>query len=218
MSINVARHREWLDRRNDPLERKQIAYTALDAYEALENKDHIQLDDLQPIVTAAKSKYSTVWDIGTVFLVRLAESHAAAREAMLKIMESPKANERSQIVWALTARLPKDFRVQMIRKAITDRSKYVRFEAATKADLFGFKELIPEIEAQRDRESDPESKSALDFHVVMLRDGYLLKRSADGSFYLAVRTKNGWGGSYITQEDIDDGRLWEKIEKMKNLY
>jgi hypothetical protein len=215
MSNAASRYRDWVDKRNDPLDRKRIAYAALDTYVTLANCDRIQLTDLQSIITAAKSKYLTVWDVGTVFLVRLAESHTAAQEAMLEIMESSKANERSHIIWALTAQLPKDFRLNMLGKAIPDRAKHVRTIAAAKTDLFGFKELIPDLEAQRDQERDDKVKDTLHFHIVMLRDGYILKLNADGNPCLTVRTKNGWGSPYITQEDIDQGRLQAKIEEMQ---
>ncbi|MBW4443181.1 MAG: hypothetical protein KME10_18465 [Plectolyngbya sp. WJT66-NPBG17] len=215
MPSSTSRYRDWVDKRNDPLDRKQIAYAALDAYEEIANRDLIQLDDLTPIITAAKSQYMTVWDVGTVFLVRLAETHIAAQGAMLEIMDSPKAKERLHLIWALTARLPEDFRMNIIRKAISDRAKRVRTIAAAKADLFGFKELLLELEAQRDRESDDDVRNTLQFHIVMLRSGYILERDADGNPCLSVRTKNGWTSPRITQEDIDQGRLGSKIEEMQ---
>lgn len=53
-------------------------------------------------------------------------------------------------------------------------------------------------------------------HIAMLRDGYILERDKDGNPQLTVRTKNGWGSPYITQRDIDDGKLGDKIKEMQS--
>ena len=57
MNIPVSKYREWVNERNAPSDRKQIAYAALDAYEKLVTRETIERDDLEPIVIAARSPY-----------------------------------------------------------------------------------------------------------------------------------------------------------------
>jgi hypothetical protein len=216
MTIPVSRYREWVDSRNAPIERKQIAYAALDAYERLADQTDVPRGDLEPIVVAAKNPYRFVWDIGTVFLVRLAVIHQATRDAISEIMESKNANERSQIVWALQETLPRDYLIHIIRTALNDRSKEARSEAATKADVFCLNELLPELKARLAIEPDKDVQRTIGFSVEMLTTGHILEYDNEGNPRLTVKTKRGCASPYITQKDIDDGRLESIISELRS--
>lgn len=179
---------------------KQLAYAALDAYEKLTKRKRIRPHELERLVVAAKSRYLVAWDIGTVFLARLAESHVVAREAMLGIMESTKAEERSKIIGALNGKLPKEFLLKMIRKAIDDRAKSVRMTAGTTADVLHLKELIPDLQARLETEGDSDVQRALRFHIAMLDVGYEIEDWGDGLCRLTVSTDRGWRSQLISKE------------------
>jgi hypothetical protein len=126
-------------------------------------------------------------------------------------MGSKKVTERFRIMAMLgylweSTRLSRSFIDELIRSALQDKGNRVREKAAEAADRLQMKELIPELETSLRRERHRNAKEALRFHLAMLRDGYLIEYEK-GKPVLTVRGRRGWGRPYITQDDIDQGKL-----------
>lgn len=203
----VARYRRFIETRNESAERKDFANRALDCFERLAKEDHIQRNDLEPLVAASRHPHIFVWDIGTVFLVKLAVTDATARDVITELVGDKKANVRNSIIWALKGELPREFLLQTLRVGLSDRSKKVRQQAIKVSDMLRVNELVPELQEMLETEQDREVQRTLQFHIPMMTDGYLLEYDDRKEPQLIVRTNSGWGSARITQEDIDAGRL-----------
>lgn len=216
----TARYRKWVDEHHAPAEQKASAYRALDQYETLANRKKIHRDDLAPIAAAASSSQLVAWDIGTVFLARLAGAHSAAREALVELSRHKKADVRNSIVWSLKwawkEGLPRGFVLQILRGALSDRSKKVRQQAIKVADMLQLKELVADLEDLLQTEKNKDVLKSLRFHLGMMTDGYLLEHDARNELRLTVKKESGWSGRLITQQEIDEGRLPEIIREMQN--
>ncbi len=217
MQIPVSEYREWIEKRNDPEDRKQVARAVLDAYEELTDRTTIEEHELEPIVAAATSPYLVAWDIGTTFLVRLAKKNSTAQEAIRNIaFHARKVNARFQIVATLRPGLPEKLCVEIVKRALHDKGNRVREKAVFAADRLHLKQLLPDLEARLGCEEHPNVRWHLKYHIAMLRDGYLLERDEKGNPMLTVRTKNGWASPPITQQDLDDGRLQDIVKQVQS--
>src|SRR5262249_49324844 len=163
------------------------------------------------IVNAALCRFKGVWMMGADLLFRVGAKNKDARDAVLEILTSKKAADRYHVICMLgylwdSIRLPRSFMEGVIRTGLKDKSDLVRVEAAVAADRLSIKALIPDVETCLQTEGDADSKKTMAFHLAMLRDGYLLEYR-DGQPELHVRFKQGWTGAFITQDDVDSGRL-----------
>lgn len=59
----VSRYRQFIESRNESAERNELAHTALDCFERLTTQEHIQRNDLDDLVAAARHAHIFVWDI-----------------------------------------------------------------------------------------------------------------------------------------------------------
>lgn len=212
----VSEYREWVDRANAPPERKQLTHAAIDAYEVLAGRDGIDPADLQPIITAAGSRYIVVWDIAMNCLVRLAESHEAARATMRSLLASPKAHVRHHVIWMMSRGLAHDFRVELLRAAFQDRAKRVRRNAYSKADTHRLTVLLPDLERRLDLEPDSTLQQALRFHIAMLRHGYVVEDDAGDTATLIVATRGGWTYQTIPKKEAEGDALAAAIARIRS--
>lgn len=216
MPFSVSESRDRINRCNAPSDRKRIALEALDAYEAVADRTSIEMHELAPIVVAVKSPYDIAWGSGTRLLIRLGKINPTARDANRDIiLNSRKVNERFQMIATLTAGLPEEWYVEIIRQALNDKGCRVREKAAEAADRLRLKQLVLDLERRLLREEHPKTRRSLEFHAAMLRDGYILEHDDRGNPRLTIRDKDGWVGKYITKKDLDDGMLNAIINEVR---
>lgn len=211
-------YRRWVDKRRDKPETKALAYAALDAYERIKNREFITLEDIEPIATAARCKYLCAWDIGTGFLVLLAKKHPAAQDAIRAIINSPKANERWQILAALQLDLPKSFCLEIIQKALKDKSKHVRSFAVSACDRLDLSELLPQLDNLFEVETDPSHKAGIKSIISMMRNGYEIQDGESSSFIWVRAPGGGRIARSISQADIDSGQVQVIVEELLEQY
>jgi hypothetical protein len=209
--LPVSSYREWLRDRREDRPKKLLAERAMDAFEALEHRKTIRADDLAPIIEAARSPHMVAWDIGMHFLCRLAAAHDVAREAMRNLGAYRKSGVRSNLILVLHDRLPKEFCIEMIRRALTDKSKRVRGLAADQARILILHELLPDLTRRADHEVEPKLKFAMKWAIALIRDRYFVYPRPDGSQAFVVRISDGCpaqilypGPGWCTQADIDE--------------
>ena len=184
-----------------------MIFAALDAYEILSQKRNITRIELEPIIDAMRSGWVAADTSAGHLLAELASRHVAAQEALRELTTSRKSKERSAAIYCLSNEIPKLLLCELLTLGIIDRSKAVCRRAAMKCDLLRLKEMLPELEKRIVVERDNDLKYELEFHAAMIRNGYMVKRNADGSLTLHVREKNGWSSQEISQEDIDGGSI-----------
>jgi len=163
MKIPVAIYRDWINSRKVPSDRKQLANEALNTFEILSARKTIEPFDLEPIIQAAKSPYLVAFDIGTEMLVRLAVNNLTAQSVIREIvLGARKENERFRMIAALNNDLPREFTIELLRKALYDKGKRVREKAAAMADTLELKELLPEIDKCLHSEPHPITKKGIE--------------------------------------------------------
>jgi hypothetical protein len=218
--MNVQETRYWVQshpRITD--EQRRLIFAALDSFELLVGTPTVSPEDLAAIMEAARCPWVAVGDIGGRALAELAGRHQAAQDAFRVMIASRKSSERLQAVDHLSARMPTSLNQEILRRGINDRSKSVRLCAARKCDRLHLREMLPELEQRVEVEPAPELKQRLEFHIAMIRDGYLIERKEDGEIQLCVRKRNGWSWQEISQEDIDNGRVLSLVaEEQAKLY
>jgi hypothetical protein len=210
----MGRYPTWLENNVKEAEKRRLLELAIDAYEEANAARTVTAKQIAPIVVAANSRFTWVWEKGCDLLVSLARKHPAARDAMWEMLNSRKVNVRFQIVACLDSRVPQSLSLQMIRQAIYDKGNRVRIKAAEAADRLHLKELLPDLESRLASEDHPNAKEAIEDAIAMLRDGYRLEYEGDER-WLTVRTTSGWALVSITQQDIDKGRLQSIIRRTK---
>ncbi len=214
MTVSVGEYRKWVSKYLKEPEKRRLANDALDAFERLEKTQNISAEEIRPIVAAAKCRFRQVWDIAADLLTLLSNKHSSAQDAMREMLQSKKVGERFQVIAALNSRVPKSLALELIRKALKDTGNRVREKAAERADDLKFLQLLPELEQALSVEKHPNAKSALEFNISMLRDGYLVE---DHKKYITVtvRMRRGTSSQIISQEDIDRGRVPSIIADMR---
>ena len=200
---------------NEPQERKNLAYNALDDFEKLKSRKKIEHKELETIVEAATCPYVMVWDIGTTLLMALSSKHECAREAAYKIVcSSKKAKHRVQIVAGLDNNMPREYCVRIVRTALNDRGSNIRGAAAIASDRFFLKELIPDLEGRLKIEKNKYTRNAIRYHLGMLRDGYFYEKSESGEHRLTLRSEDGWRTPNLNKYDIDRDGVKSVVEQI----
>jgi hypothetical protein len=179
---------------------------AFNAFEHCALAETVSARDLRPLLIAAKSPASLVWQSALELLPRLARKHAAVRDAMLDMLNSKKVHERFNVIASLTSCVPKSLARKMIRQALNDKGARVRLKAAEAADRLNLRDLIPDLERSLAAETNANAKINMEFSTAMLRDGYHLTRE-NGEPSLWVRAKSGWTYAHISDKQIEQGKL-----------
>jgi hypothetical protein len=126
------------------------------------------------------------------------------------MLDSRKASVRFQAIALLgISHVPKPIAAELIRKALRDKAHKVRAEAAAVAERLGLAELLPELLQALRVEGHALAKKLLEFHIALLRDGYVLECEHDQPI-LTVKLAPGigwWRSFPVTRKDITDGKL-----------
>ena len=195
-------YRDWLDRfPKEPPERMALARAAVDCFDACGPKKDLAQVDIQPLVEAASSPYKVVCETGAALLVFLARTRSEAQDALRAMATATTLAARFNAVGFLTHTLPEALRIEIIDMALKDKSAKVREKGIERAEGFGITSFLPQFEKMQASETNDAVRRSLEFHIPLLRDGYLLQPSSDGAgYFLIVRTSSALGGPYIPKE------------------
>jgi hypothetical protein len=207
--------REWLRKfPKEPAEQMAVAFAAVDAFEACEDKPNITQVDLEPLVAAASSLRKLVHETGAHLLAQLAIRRTAAQQGVLTMARDKSATARFHAVAYLIEEMPEEFRLEIIKLALSDRSAKVRAKGIERAEQFKFKQLLPQLEKMQKTESHDSVKESLALHVPLLRDGYHLEKTPDG-YYLTVRRPKALGGPFIPNEKYSEEFVRQEVTRLQ---
>ena len=211
------RYREWLQKfPKEPAARMAMAIAAIDAYAYCAQQIQITTADLRPLIAAASSPHKLVFETGCNLLVLLAIQNGVAQASLLAMAKSKNATARFHAVAYLTENLPEVLRLEIVELALEDRSNKVRQKGIEGAERFRFKRFLARMEEMQRTETDRTVQQSLDLHVPLLRDGFLLERSGDGSGYnLTVRGPNSIGGPFIPNEKYSEEFVRAEVARLQ---
>lgn len=203
-------YRDWVEHYpNQPADRVAQARAAIEAFEAAERDPAA---DLGPLVVAASSPHKLVCETGGTLLALLAVNHPGAQLAFRRLATARAATARFHAVAFLTTDLPEPLRREVLGRALDDRSAKVRWKAVEQAEEFGFRDLLPRLEAMAETDQDAGVRRTLGLPIPLLRDGYVLQPSPDGrGYHLTVRGPHGIGGPFIPNDLLTDEFVREQI-------
>ncbi len=214
MSV-VDRYRKWLSSfSNEPADRMLMALAAIDAFEACDQ--NVDEANLRLLVIAASSPHKLVFETGCNLLVRLAISHLEAQQCLSQMARDKNGTARFHAVAYLEEELPESLRREIVQIALGDRSTKVRQKGVERAEDFKFKEFLPQLVEMQRSETNERVKESLAFHIPLLRDGFRLERSDDGTGYdLTVRKLNSIGGLFIPNERYSEEFVRSVVARMQ---
>jgi hypothetical protein len=212
----VREFRNWLSKfPKEPEEHLALARAAIDAFAACQRKRRPAEADLEPLVTSASSPHKLVFETGCKLLGELAKTRQEARECFLRMARSKNATARFHSVAYLNRNLPEALRAEIVGLALQDRSAKKRRMAVERAESFKFLSLLPRLQAMQRTESDASVLQTLAFCIPLLRDGYLLEPSADGSgYYLTVSRPRATGGPFIPKEKCTPAFVRREVKRL----
>jgi hypothetical protein len=216
MSI-VSEFRNWLSGfPNEPKERMALAHAALNAFSAARRRKRVSATDLESLVAAASSPHKLVFETGCKLLRELAKTKKEAQECFLTMARSKSSTARFHAVAYLGLHLPEPLRTEIVRLALRDSSAKVRQMAIDRAESFKFVSLLPQLQALQRTETDKTVQQTLALCIPLLRDGYVLEPTPDGSgYYLTVSRRGATGGPYIPKEKCTRKFVQEEIRRLR---
>ncbi len=147
---------------------RALSDQALDGFERLTARTTFTSEELQPILSAAKSKHLAPMYVGMDLLTALIK-HQVVRDEWLKMAHSDQSHERwAAVTMLFDSRIPKSFAYQVVKKALTDRSIRVRIFAAERALSRTLTKLLPNMKAQLLRGTNPKVADELQWCVDLL--------------------------------------------------
>jgi hypothetical protein len=211
------RYREWL--RNFPREpavRMATAQAAVDAFESCEQKQRVRAADLSPLVVAASSPHKLAFETGCNLLVLLAARHSEAQQCLLEMAKGKNATARFHAVAYLGPDLPEPLRLEIVELALGDRSAKVRQKGIEGAERFKFSRFLAELEEMQRTETNEAVRESLALHVLLLRDGFRLEPSRDGTgYFLTVRGPRSLGGPFIPKEKYSEEFVRDEVARLQ---
>jgi hypothetical protein len=191
-----------------------MAIAAVDAFEAFEHS--LNAADLRPLVIAASSPHKLVFETGCRLLVGLAALHAEAQLCLLQMAKAKEATARFHAVAYLEEALPERLRRNIVQLALSDRSTNVRQKGIEGAERFKFVQFLPQLEEMQHHETSESVQDSLALHIPMLRDGFGLRPSDDGTgYWLTVLGPRASARSFIPKEKCCDEFIREETERLK---
>jgi len=147
---------------------------ALDAYDRIQRQKRIDSADLQPIVDVARSHRRPLYENASNLLEALTADHREARDAVAEMAKDRKAQVRFNAIICLGRRTPREFCVNLLCQALSDKSARVRQKAADWAQRLDLSEIVPDLERALSNETHAGAKRTIEFGLRLMRDGYIL--------------------------------------------
>jgi hypothetical protein len=86
------------------------------------------------------------------------------------------------------------------------------------ADSLDQRQLIHDIAAAVSRERNASAKDAIDFSLHFLRDGFLVRRQDDGSYWVSVRLSKGGTGAEISEREFAEKGIEAIVDEIRRSH
>lgn len=176
---------------------------AADAFDASMARGSITPAELETLVSGASSPRTGIWMSCTDFLGAASARWAEAAQAIIAMMRSPKAGVRFNALCCLVEGTPSRITEEVVRLGLRDKSARLHWKAAQQASDLGCRGLVPDLEAALRAEANAKARASIGLSLALLRDGYLLETSDDGSYTLSVKVPSGITLVSVAAEEIE---------------
>jgi hypothetical protein len=159
------------------------------------------LDAIVATVSSARRPLadSTVEDLGS-----LTSRFQEARDAVAEMSRSSEMHVRFNALRCIHMNSPIEFRSELLRHGLQDRSKEVRRLAGYEIRMLRELELIPALERTADAESDPQVQAELIFNLRLVRDGFCLKMLPNRGLHIWIASRDGAYGIPLSFASIPE--------------
>jgi hypothetical protein len=173
--------------------------------------------DLSILLTHAADR-RTVLSINVASMLgKLAGLFPPVEQAIERMAQSSKQITRQNAVLALLDIPPCALHKRIYTAALQDKSKKIRIFAARDIQCYGIASLIPALEQAVENEQDAEVQKNLDFHLSLLRDGWLIDPQENGYIWVSCCSKGGGSHSqpFDPEQFKTEGKVWIEEETAK---
>jgi len=198
--------RDWLNHRRETKSLKSIASRAIDAFEMAWDNSHGIEHLLDAMYSAATHPRFVVWEVGLPLLSRLAQRSVDARERISSLAVARQAEIRRRSIQYLNDLYPRAFCVDLLRLLLADRSAVVRGFAAGRTERLNLHEMLPTLQAVRDKEKNKTAVFELELAIHLLRDNFFEYENSNG-YNLVLRFPELWPPMVIWPAQIDRERV-----------
>jgi hypothetical protein len=175
---------------------------ALDGYERITGSNQADTGSLMAIELGASSSHAPLAAGSVEFLSDLVPKFPEACETLSRMFKSRLWHVRFNALRCLSSDTLPAFVTPMLHQGLHDKSHRVRNLAAYKIEQLRIIELIPDLKMCLGNESDDETKSAMEFYLRLLRDGYCIRREANNMHFIWISTKDYIIGHQITLREF----------------
>jgi DNA-binding transcriptional ArsR family regulator len=223
MGIQHERFATWLQSRRGPREPKleALLLRVADAYDTVKEREELLADQLRLIVEAASSSRALLWTNCVSFLGVLSQQWPQAAEAVLAMSRNRIATVRFNAICCLTAGTPEAVITAVLKAGLVDKSSRVRWKATDVLEKLEKRSLIPELTSALAAEQNAKTRRALEHHLLLLRDGYIVEQESDSTFQVCARTRGGCAARGVTEAELRAkgiDRIVSEIQKRSNRY
>lgn len=217
----VKHFREWLRGfPKEPPERMALALAAVDAYASIVRKARVTAEDLAPLVAAASSRHTLVFETGAKLLNDLsclAGRQQVVEEAIRGMATSRDATARFHAVAYLEGEARREFLLEIVRLALADKSAKVRWKGVDVANRLDLKELIPDLKQLQKTERNTGVLETLASELPLLEQGWVVQPVKDSKdFSLWIKHRDGsTSGTVISKAQSQGPALKTAIAKLR---
>ena len=123
-------------------------------------------------------------------------------QAVTEVYQNPKAHARFAAICSLTKQTPQEVLTKLLKSGLKDKSGRVRGKVLERVEHFERKDLIPDILEMINAEKNAKTRQHFEYHLKMLRDGYVVNERKGRPAYVWVRTARGCTGRQISTAAI----------------
>ena len=155
------------------------------------------------LTTAADNPHRLVWNCAVDLLSKSLREWPEVADTIAGMLRSRQVTSRFSAMCCVKEYMPSVTADTMIRAGLEDKSSQVRWKAGEAADRLRKTDLIPLLTRVVAQEKPGRSRRSLEHSLRLLRDGYILDPSADGTFSLWINTADGSAGKSVSQAELD---------------
>ncbi len=153
------------------------------------------------------------------WLMRVTHYFEAARHEMFRVMEQEGEESRLQLIKAIWKNMPpRSTTIALLQQGLADPCERVRYVAVDRIRACDIRELLPQLEEQRQMETEPKIQRFIDFTTALMEDGFYVEQKPDSEDYL-VSVNIGSGGvssRSIPADEYSPAAVQHALEQLRS--